>query len=266
MVCLPCFIGKYCFSFWFFLIYNLKDLSVFSWKFDFGLAKLLLKNSWPLIFSGIVVSLYMKIDQVMIKEMLDSQAVGIYASAVNLSEAWYFVPVMISSSLFPAIIESKKISEELYYERLQKLYDFLYIIALAIIFPTTFLSDFVIDLLYGQDYFGAGTVLSIHIWAGLFVFLGVARGKWILTENLQKYTLIYTSAGSICNIVLNLYLIPLYGINGAAFATLISQFTSVILAPLCIKETRISVIMLLKSIFFITILKDMLKFLRLRMH
>jgi O-antigen/teichoic acid export membrane protein len=187
--------------------------------------------------------------------MLDSQAVGIYASAVKLSEAWYFVPIIISSSLFPAIIESKKISEELYYERLQKLYDFLVVIALAIVIPTTLLSDWVIDILYGQAYFGAGAVLSIHIWAGLFVFLGVARGKWILTENLQKYTFMYTSIGAVSNIILNLYLIPVLGINGAAFATLISQFIAVILGPFFIKQTRISVYMLLKSIFFVSIIR-----------
>ena len=249
-------------AFGFFLIYNLKDLTAYSWKFDIDIAKSLIKNSWPLIFSGIVVSLYMKIDQVMIKEMLDIQAVGIYSSAVKLSEAWYFIPVVICSSLFPAIIESKKESEELYYKRLQKLYDFLFIIALAIVLPTTLLSDLVIDILYGQDYFGAGTILSIHIWAGLFVFLGVGRGNWILTENLQKYTLMYTSVGAASNIVLNIYLIPLYGINGAAFATLISQFIVVILAPLFIKETRISVFMIIKSILLISAAKEIFKVIR----
>jgi O-antigen/teichoic acid export membrane protein len=239
----------------FFLIYNSKGLSIFSWHFDLDMAKSLLKSSWPLIFSGIVISLYMKIDQVMIKEMLDSQAVGIYASAVKLSEAWYFVPMIISSSLFPAIIESKKISEKLYYERLQKLYDLLFIVALSIIIPTTLLSNWVIDIFYGQAYFGAGAVLSIHIWAGLFVFLGVARSKWILTENLQKYSFLYYSIGAVSNIALNLYLIPIHGINGAAFATLISQFIAVILGPFFIKQTRISAYMLLKSIFFVSIIR-----------
>lgn len=78
----------------------------------------LLKDSWPLILSGIVISIYMKIDQVMIKEMLNAEAVGQYAAAVRLSEAWYFIPMVIIPSLFPAIINAKKISEELYYTRI----------------------------------------------------------------------------------------------------------------------------------------------------
>jgi len=93
----------------FFLIYNLKGLSIFSWHFDLDMAKSLLKSSWPLIFSGIFIGIYMKIDQVMLKEMVDTQAVGLYAAAVKLSEAWYFVPTVIMSSFYPAIIEGKNI-------------------------------------------------------------------------------------------------------------------------------------------------------------
>jgi O-antigen/teichoic acid export membrane protein len=121
------------------------------------------------------------------------------------------------------------------------------------------LSKLIIAALYGQNYLGAGTVLSIHIWAGLFIFVGVARDKWILTENLQRYTFIYTAMGAIVNIILNTYLIPPYGINGAAFATLISQFVAVIFAPLLFKETRLSVFMIIKAIFLITTSKRLLK-------
>ena len=77
-------------------------------------ATVLLKESWPLILSGLVISVYMKIDQVMIKHLIDDNAVGIYAAAVKVSEIWYFIPVVIASSLFPAIINSRKINEVLY--------------------------------------------------------------------------------------------------------------------------------------------------------
>ena len=85
-------------GFLYFYLHN--HLSFGSWKFEKSIAKNLLKDSWPLLLSGIVVSIYMKIDQVMIKEMLDSEAVGQYAAAVRLSEAWYFIPVVVSASLF----------------------------------------------------------------------------------------------------------------------------------------------------------------------
>jgi len=200
--------------------HSLSDKKHFTFKLH--TAKSLLKDSWPLILSGLVIMIYMRIDQVMIKEMLNAEAVGQYAAAVRISEAWYFIPMVISSSLFPAIINAKKQSEELYYARLQKLYDLMVWIAIAIALPMTFLSDYVVHLLYGEQYKQAGSVLMIHIWAGVFVALGVASGKWFVAENLQMLAFWRTFYGMLINIILNLVLIPKYGAQGAAMATLIS--------------------------------------------
>ena len=192
-------------------------------KFNKRLALSLLKDSWPLVLSGVIISIYMKIDQVMIKEMLDSQAVGQYTAAVKLSEAWYFIPMVIASSLFPAIINAKEKSLESYYYRLQKLYDLMVWSAVFIALPMTFLSDWLINILYGKQFFEAGGVLMIHIWASVFVFLGVVGNKWYIIENLQKYSFYRSLTGGIINIIMNYILIPIYGIYGAAISTLISQ-------------------------------------------
>jgi len=196
--------------------------------------------------SGMVISIYMKIDQVMIKEMLGAEQVGLYAAAVRLSEAWYFVPMAITSSVFPAIINAKKQSEVLYYQRLQKLYDLMVWLAVAIALPTTFLAPWVIRVLYGEAFLPAAGVLSIHIWAGVFVFLGVASGKWLLTENYTRIAFYRTFIGAIVNVVLNIILIPKYGINGAASATLISYFVATFSMGF-IAKTRRQVVLMLKS-------------------
>jgi O-antigen/teichoic acid export membrane protein len=160
----------------------------------------------------------------MIKEMLDAEAVGQYAAAARLSEAWYFIPSVIAASLFPAIINAKKQSKELYLSRLQKLYDLMVWMAIAIALPMTFLSNWIVNLLYGVQYSQAGSVLIIHIWAGVFVFLGIAFGQYLIAENFTKKSLYRTLLGAISNIILNYFLLPIYGINGAAVATLLSQF------------------------------------------
>ncbi len=197
-------------------------LLVYHWKiewfpffsFRWTQAKKLMKDAWPLIFAGMVVSIYMKIDQVMLKEMLDAKAVGVYAAAVKLCEAWYFV--------FPVIISSKQKSDTLYQQRMQKLYDLMVWVSLTVAIPTTFLADWVIVILYGNDFEASATVLRIYIWAGVFTFLGVASFKWLVTENLQRYSFYVLAIGAIINIGSNLLLVPIYGINGAAVASLIS--------------------------------------------
>lgn len=214
------------------------QMSFKEWRFSKQMAIILLKDSWPLILSGIVISIYMKIDQVMIKEMLDTEAVGQYAAAVRLSEAWYFIPMVIASSLFPAIINAKKESEELYYARLQRLYDLMVWMAIVIALPMTFMSDWVVNLLYGEEYIQAGSVLMIHIWAGIFTFLGAANSKWIISENLMINGMIRTTVGAIVNVVLNYVLIQKMYIEGAAVATLISYFIANYFGLLFYSKTR----------------------------
>ena len=239
---------------YFYIKKNLK-FKIKNLKLKIKTATSLLKDSWPLILSGIAISIYMKIDQVMIKEMMNAEAVGQYAAAVRLSEVWYFIPMVITASLFPAIINAKKKNENLYYLRLQRLYDFMAFMGIAIAVTMTFLSTWITELLYGAQYNQAGSVLVIHIWAGVFVFLGVASAKWFIIENLQMLTLQKTFYGMITNIILNFILIPKYGIQGAAFATLVSQAISTYIIDFFHIKTRKMFYMKSKTIFLTTILK-----------
>lgn len=229
------------------LMYQSQSLKMYQWRFEKNLARQLLHDSWPLILSGLSVMVYMRIDQVMIKEMLDSEALGNYAAAVRLSEVWYFIPVAVCSSLFPAIINAKKISQELYYVRLQKLYDLMVWLGIAIALPVTFFVEDVIKLLLGEEYILAASVLKIHIWAGVFVFLGVASGKWFLAENLQQYSLYRALTGGIVNVILNLLVIPRLGIIGAAWSTVISYFSAAYLSMVFFRPCRINFLIATKS-------------------
>ena len=224
--------------------------NIFSWKWSFETSKYLLHDSWPLILAGVVISVYMKIDQVMIKEMLGAKEVGLYAAAVKLSEAWYFIPMAIASSLFPAIINAKVYQKEVYYQRLQKLYDLMVWIAIAIALPTTFLSTLVVEFLYGKEYLGSSSVLIIHIWTAVFVFLGVASSKYLLAENFIKKTFYRTFIGALLNIIMNYYLIGIKGIQGAAISTLVSHFFAAYFYDILDKDLRIMFIMKTKSLFF----------------
>ena len=204
------------------LNYYRYGLSIFQWRFNRNMAVNLLRDSWPLILSGLGTIVFMRIDIVLIKLMLTDNAVGEYSAAARLSEAIYIIPISISAALFPAIIKAKNVSEDYYHLKLQKLYILFVWMAIAIALPITFLADSIIALLYGIKYIAAASVLRIHIWAGIFVFLGVASANYLLVENLTKISSLRTLLGALANIVLNIILIPPYGIIGSAWATLIS--------------------------------------------
>lgn len=218
-----------------------------AWRGSLHWAETLLKDSWPLVLSGAMIAVFMRIDQVMLSNMIGDEAVGLYSAAVRISEVWYFIPMVITSSLFPAIINAKNHSEDLYYKRLQKLLDFMVWMSVAMALLTTFLSRWIVNLLYGYEYNKAGDVLMIHIWAGVFVCVGVFKGKYMLAENIQWLSFVYSGIGAIVNVILNYFLIKKFGINGAAISTLIAQAISAVFLPLFHKIDRISILMFLKS-------------------
>ncbi len=225
-----------------------------SWSFNFDVAKRLMGDAWPMFLSAVSVVIYMKIDQVMIGNMLDNDKLGQYSAAVKLSEFWYFIPMMISGSVFPAILYAKKTSRETYFKRLQYLYDILVWIAIMIAILATFLSGPVINFLYGQEFPQSASVLAIHIWAGVAIFINVASNKFLIAENLTKISFYKSLVGAIINIILNVLLIPVFGINGAALATLIS-YVAVVIFLFIPKRSRISAKLFFNSFNIIRIMK-----------
>lgn len=237
------------------VMFERKGLGLAKLRMRFGRAHELLKDSWPLILAGLAVTIYMTIDQIMLGQMLGDEAVGIYSAAVRVSEVWYFIPMSIVASVFPAIIAAKKQSEALYNQRLQQLYDLMVILSLVIAIPMTFLSDWLIGFLFGSAYQQAGAVLAIHIWASVFVFLGVASAKWFIVEDLQMLSLQRTALGAIVNVALNFFLIPMFGIIGAAWATVVSYSIAGLFYDLLQIQTRRMFSMKLKSLTLTRIFK-----------
>lgn len=229
------------------LNYKKMGLKISKWKMDKSAIRYLLINSWPLMFSSVAITVYMKIDQVMITNMISSSANGLYSVAAKLSEIWYFIPGIICTSLFPAIMNAKKIDESVYKKRLVKLYSLMFYLSLGIAVFITLISSFIIKSLFGLEYSGSIGALRIHVWAGIGVFLGYAINQYLMTENLTKIILSTTVIGAITNIILNIILIPKMGINGAAIATLIA-YTMQAFSIVFFRKTRGQFILMLKSI------------------
>lgn len=211
--------------------------------------KSLMLASWPLLLSGVTVLICARMDQVMLKQMVSPEATGQYAAAVRISEAWYFVPMAICNSVFPSIVRSKAESLELYHRRLRQLFGLMIWVGVAVALITTWLAPWGMPFLYGQDYSESGGILQIHIWAGVFVGLGFAVGKWDVNENLMRYGLGKALLGVLTNLLLNFLTIPVFGGLGAAVSTLVSQMVSSYLAMALWKPTRVSFSLVNRSLF-----------------
>jgi len=239
---------------WNIYFYKSRNYKITSWKYDHALGKKLLHDSWPLMFSSIAASIFLRIDEIIMKYLIGAEAVGIYDVAVKLSESWFFIPTIITTSLFPAIINAKKRNESIYLNHLQKLYDLLAWIAIAIALPVSLFSNYIISFLYGEAFIGAGPVLALYVWAGIPVFLLLGSNQYLVTENFTKIYLWRSVIGMVLNVALNFLLIPTYGLMGSAWATVISYSATTfsIIAP---AVTRKHFYMMIRSILLVNLPK-----------
>jgi len=197
-------------------------LKIKNWYFNKHLVRDFLKNSWPLMLASAAALIYLKIDQVMIGLMLGNREVGIYAAAVRLVEVWYFIPGIICTSLFPAIINAKQTNFKIYYGRLKNLYLLMAFISIFLAVVITFLAKPLIYFLFGYNYLEAVFILQIYTWSSVGLFLGVAVNQYLMSENLVKTIFWLNFSAMLINVILNLIFIPIFGLAGAALATLIS--------------------------------------------
>lgn len=217
--------------------------------FSFKRALRLLGDSWPLILSGFAVVTYMRIDQLMLGNLEGNLSVGIYSAALTISEAWYFVPMAIIASVFPGIIQSKQDDPAQYLAKTQSLLSALFLLSFIVAGFLSLTSSHLVQFLYGSRFSDAANVLAIHAWAGIFVALGLASGRWFINEGLQRLQLYKTLVGAFTNILLNLILIPEFGTAGAAVATLISFGVAAYISDFFFASTRPMFFMKTRAIY-----------------
>jgi PST family polysaccharide transporter len=206
-------------------------------RFTIARARELLKESWPVILAASAITVYMKIDVIMLESMVGSAAVGIYAAATRVSEVWYFVPMGIMGTVSP-LITSYRNDPKLYYSRLQQFFSGMVLLSVSISVVVALWYPFIMRHLFGARFAASGPILGVHIWSSVFVFLGVAQAPWFVTEKKLKFSMIQTLLGAVSNILINLILIPKLQGMGAAIATVVSYAISGVFANLLFRDTR----------------------------
>ena len=235
------------------------------WSFDRQYARSLLGDAWPLMIASVVTFIYMETDMIIIKILMDNEAVGQYAVIVRMTELWYYVPMLICNSIFPAIFRAKKVSEQLYMQRIKYLHHFLFAFAVLLGIGTWLFGEDITVFLFGPEYLEAAQLLPLYIWTCVFIFLGVAGSQWTIVENLQRVQLIFNVGGAVLNVGLNFLLIPDYGIEGAIYATLIAQSFVGVFSNILLKPTRPLFKIMIDSLFLPEMYGEGWRYLRRKM-
>ena len=206
------------------------------WKNHLPEAKKLLHESWPFMISGLSIMLYMRIDQIMIKSILGDHELGIFAAIIPISSLWNMVPVAICTSVAPMFAKKRLEGLEVFNAALTKMFRFFWIFCFGVIVVTLLLSNFLVELMYGQAYAEAIPVLNIYVLTCIPVFMGVGQGLWLLNERKSYFSIVQTICGVVVSAAGNLLFLPLWGVEGAAIAAVISYFISAIVVNIFLSK------------------------------
>ena len=216
--------------------------------FSKRIAMRMLDKSKYYIVANMMVIIFTQTDRIMLKLMLDDASTGYYSAAATCAALANFVYLAIIDSARPTIFNYHKVSKERFEHSISLLYSVIIYMSLVMCVLMTLFAPIVIRIIYGVDYGNAINPLRIVVWYTTFSYIGSIRNIWILAENQQKYLSVINFSGAISNIILNAIFIPVWGVMGAAFASLLTQFFSNVIISYMIKATRPNTALMLKGL------------------
>ncbi len=197
------------------------------------------RSLWPKLFgiglsvgiAGTLTFAYGRIDQILVYELASNPAdVGVYAAMYKILDNAGFLPMAVMITLFPIMAGLFPSDEPRLKRMMQIAIDYLTIVALGGLALTIVAAEPIIELLYGPDYVSGATVLTILIAAFVPICIGNVAGNMVVAMNMQRRYIWFAALGLALNVPLNLWLIPRYGIEAAAWITLATEILVVSLS------------------------------------
>ena len=232
---------------YFFLKYSM--LTFKKINFNKIVAVNLMKDSWPMAITILVVMSYTNLNQILIANFLNNEQLGYYAIAYRICSLADFIPVIIVGSLFPAIANLKNHSLNYIY-RLQSLSNLLVLLAMLYSIFIFFFAKEIIVILYGDKYYKAIEILQTLSFLCVFSFIGYLSGRIFIVYNLEKIYLFRALLGLVVLCSSSVFLLPRYGLKGGAISLLISEFFVVFISDVFfLNRTKKILIIKIKSLY-----------------
>lgn len=225
-----------------------KNYPEHRFRFSARTVRDLLLISYPFITSEILSTIYGQTDKIMLKSMMNNEAVAMYSVALTLAGAISIIPQALIEGFRPDILKYRATDPAQYHRRLKQLYASVFWICIAYCIAITVLAKWIILILYGEKYLGAVPALSLVVWYTTFSYFGSINNIYMVAENKAKWVQITTLVGALTNVCLNFLLIPRFGVVGAAGASLLTQFIANFVMVYLIKPLREDFFLILQAI------------------
>lgn len=208
-------------------------------KVDFSLISSIIKESLPLAIAATAATIYTRCDSIMIESMLGYSKVGIYSIATQLNTVLQILVPPVQISIFPKMIEWYNKDKEMYYKQYSRITCCMTGIGLLAIVSSFLALPVLFTHFFNPEYMESYRIFQIQSLGTLFIYNATLRSSHYTIVGESRVMMISQLIAVFLNVLLNFLLIPLYGIKGAAIATVMTHTISLLFsnyAFICGKE------------------------------
>ncbi|CDT89256.1 membrane hypothetical protein [Vibrio coralliirubri] len=199
------------------VLFYLFSNKISNFSYSWGVVKSLTISAAPFVLSGAAMILFQRLDIILVKNLINAETAGIYASATNIMVMFCLVPIVVSETLAPKLFRGRQNCDV--FER--KFMSIVVLIGILMSFLMFVIGNSLIYLIYGEAFKGASDVLAILSISPMLISLGASAGQIIILNNTQSMVYIKSIVGCVITLFANYYFIPIYGMEGAAFSSLL---------------------------------------------
>lgn len=180
--------------------------------------KEIFSSTFYIFLYGLGLNLFSRIDILMIEKYLNLDDLGNYTASFKIVSFTYIIPTIIATTFYPKILEVKDNNERL----IEKMYFFSFWSSVTIFISLFLVSDLLIDFFYSEDFLTVNKIFKISIIPISIAGISATYIKRLYSIQKQKNIFIRSIFGICINVLLNLKLIPIYGVIGVSISTVIS--------------------------------------------
>ncbi|NUQ80566.1 MAG: flippase [Bacteroidetes bacterium] len=190
---------------------------------DFQFA-VMVRMALPLGLSAFLTLIYLRIDMVMMKAAgISADLIGQYQAVARIHDFSHTMSVLAFSTLVPSLNRWYAGQDERFGDWLNRSLRLLVVFASLIPSILFFMADSTFSGLFGEDFRQSGPMAQVLLWGLIPMAVNLVLLHRLLIEGTTLASLFATACSVIINVTGNYLLIPVYGVTGAAFSTLLSE-------------------------------------------
>ena len=183
----------------------------------------------PVGIAGLLVTGYVKLDQVMLFALAGAEDAGLYGATYRILDQAQFIPIALMTTLFPMIAAAWPADPERVRRLSRLVTEYLVMVSLPVLGFAIVAAEPLVLLLFGEEFVDASKALPILMAAFVVICFGYLAGHLVIVLEMQRLFLRNAAIALVFNVVANLILIPPYGFVAAAWVTLATELLVTVL-------------------------------------